>query len=479
MTLLDQVSATLRQRIRAPRGARVLAAVSGGADSVALTWLLAALSERGDITLAGIGHLNHQLRGDEADADETFVAALAARVGVPFRSARADVAVQAATRRESVEAAARRARYAFLTEAAEELGADFIATGHTRDDQAETLLLRLLRGAGSRGLSGVRVSRGPLIRPMLDCSRRAVRDFLAERAEAFREDASNADLSITRNRLRHELLPVIDRLAPGGREALARTATLAADDENYLMAQAIIEARSIVLMNAGGVQVHRRALAALPPALARRVIRHAVEMVPGAGGKSAASRLTSTHIEAVWRLAAGERARHVDLPGVTVDVGTRGDVDVLRLTATCAEQHARVGGGEPTLLSVPGVVTNLAGGWRIHCEVRDQTSSAGVVESRGAREALTVAVPKALLGDAVVVRNRRPGDRIKPLGAFGRKKLQDLLVDVKMPRAERDLVPVVVDPHGRLVWVVGVAMADEFRVTAPEREVVVFTAERQ
>ena len=476
MTLLDHVTATLRRRIRAPRGARVLAAVSGGADSVALTWLLADLADRGDIVLAGIGHLNHQLRGTDADADEAFVEALATRVGVPFRSARADVGALAADRRESIEAAARRARYQFLAEAAAGLTADFIATGHTLDDQAETLLLRLLRGAGSRGLSGIRAIRGQLIRPMLDCRRSDVRVFLAERGEMFRDDVSNADVRIARNRLRHELLPVIDRLAPGGREALARTATLATDDESYLSAQAIVAARSVVLISAGGVQLSKDALAALPPALARRVIRAAVESVADVDAKSAASRLTSAHIEAVWRLATSARARQVDLPGARVDAVA----DVLVV--------ARVGGGAPSAesdtpavvtLLVPGAVTNLAGGWRIRSEVCDQSGRIGVVASRAGRESLSVMVPRQLAGDAVTVRHRLPGDRIRPVGAPGRKTLQDLMVDRKVPRHERGQVPVVVDHRGQIMWVVGVAMADEFRVTAPEREVVVFTAERQ
>jgi len=265
--LLNQVAQTLRRRIQLPPAARVLAAVSGGADSVSLARLLAELAARGTLTLVGIAHLNHQLRGADADGDEAFCAALAERLGVPFRAARADVADLAAARGESIEAAARRARYAFLSETARSLGATHVATGHTLDDQAETVLLRLLRGAGSRGLSGIRARRGSVIRPLLECRRADVRAYLAARGETFREDASNMDRRIPRNRLRHELLPIIDALAPGGCEALARTATLAADDEEFLLAHAIDVARSIVLTDTNGVQLKRASLAALPPAI--------------------------------------------------------------------------------------------------------------------------------------------------------------------------------------------------------------------
>jgi tRNA(Ile)-lysidine synthase len=466
MTVLDQVARTLRQRIRLPAGARVLAAVSGGADSVALAWLLAALSARGDLTLVGIGHLNHQLRGDDADGDEAFCAELAVRIGVPFRAARADVATAAAERGESIEAAARRARYAFLSQAAVDLGATHIATGHTLDDQAETVLLRLLRGAGTRGLSGIRVTRGAVIRPVLDVRRSDLRAFLAARTEAFREDASNADRRIPRNRLRHELLPVIDALAPGGRESLARTAGLAADDEEFLLVQAIIAARSVVLSHTDGVQLDRGLLAALAPAIGRRVIRLAVEQAAPID----ASRLTSRHIEAVWRLATGVRARQVDLPGGRVDLqGT-----TLRIAMGQPAADTVVAPFAHTL-TVPGAVTDLAAGWRVAAVRRDQTVPLGVE----GREALRCTVPASMVTAPLTVRNRRPGDRIKPLGAPGRKSVKDLLIDRKVPRAERDRVPVIADASGRLVWVVGVAMADEFRVTAPESEVVVFTAERQ
>jgi tRNA(Ile)-lysidine synthase len=468
MRLLDQVATTLRRRIRLPRGARVVAAVSGGADSVALACLLAELAARGTLELAGIAHLNHQLRGADADDDEAFCAAMAARMSVPFRSARVDVAAAARARGESIEAAARHERYAWLAETAAELAATHIATGHTLDDQAETVLLRLLRGAGSRGLSGIRAARGAVIRPLIECRRADVRAYLSARDEPFREDASNLDVSIPRNLLRRDLLPVIDRVTPGGLEALARTAALAADDEDFLVAEAVIAARSVVLASADGVQLHRVPLKALAPAIARRVIRAAVEMAAPID----APRLTSRHIEAVWRLVTSDSARHADLPGVRVEA----DQNVLRVNRAASDESHLAGDAPFELaLGVPGTLTILEAGWIISAERGHQTAPAGVEP----REALRIAVPAALVRGPLTVRNRRPGDRIKPIGAPGRKKVQDLLVDRKVPRAERDRVPVVVDADGRLMWVVGVAMADEFRVTAPEAEVVVFKAERQ
>lgn len=466
------VTDTLRQRIHLPRGRRVLAAVSGGADSVALTWILSDLAADGTIEFAGIGHVNHQLRGADADADEAFCHALAGRVGVPCVSGRVDVAGAAAASGGSLESVARRVRYAWLETAARDLGATHIATGHTLDDQAETVLLRLLRGAGGRGLSGVRAVRGMVIRPLIDCRRAALRHFLEARGEAFREDRSNDELSIPRNRVRHELLPVIERIAPGGVHALARAAFHAADDENFLSAAATDAARSVVLSTDGSIDRDR--LLALPTAIRRRVIRDALERA----APDHAGAITAAHLEAVARLA-GRRRGHLDLAGAAVEVED-GLVRFLS-AAESALERAPVAAFE-YVLPFPGEIAVPEANFVIRAGLRDQSRGGGVETNRG-RATLEVAVDAGKVNWPLTVRNRRPGDAIKPLGGRGRKKVQDLLVDMKMPRDDRDRVAVVVDAGGQLVWVVGVTPADWCRVPATpsgtEAEMVVLRAERQ
>ena len=223
MALAARVLDTIRRRALLRPGDGVLVALSGGPDSVALLRLLRELEAGGELSVAGVAHLNHGLR-EAANDDEQFCRALASEMGVPFRSDRIDVRAMAARLGTSLEDAGRQARYALFERVATELGADVIATGHTRDDQAETFLLRLLRGAGPRGLAGIHPRVGRAVRPVLDCGRDELRTYLAAIGQSFREDESNRDLSIPRNRVRHELLPLLVArlLAPDYGRARAR-----------------------------------------------------------------------------------------------------------------------------------------------------------------------------------------------------------------------------------------------------------------
>jgi len=200
MDLLSRVREFVRQHNLIAPGARVLAAVSGGSDSVALVRILRSLADAGELDLVGIAHFNHQLR-ESADDDERFVGDLARDLGVPFIADRENVSVRAKRERRSLEDAARTARHEFFERARAASGADIVALGHTRDDQAETVLLRLTRGAGPRGLGGMHPRNGFIVRPLLSCRRHELRGWLADQSQAFVEDESNGDVSIPRNRV--------------------------------------------------------------------------------------------------------------------------------------------------------------------------------------------------------------------------------------------------------------------------------------
>ena len=313
-------------------GATVVVGLSGGADSVALTDALAALRRRRSFRVVA-AHLDHGLRPG-SDADAAFCAALCARLDVPLRQGTADVRGRAAREKGGLEQAARRERYAFLRRVAAEERAAAIAVAHTRDDQAETLLLRLLRGAGTTGLGGMRPRAGDLLRPLLGVSRREVVEHLRERGLEWREDPSNADLAHRRNRVRHELLPYLEeRFNPGIRAALARTAALLADEAAHVRAEAEALLALIAREEEGALVLERAPLAEAPSAVARAALRQALLRAGGLGQVSA------LHVERLLRLARAKApsGRRLPLPGGRLARYTHEAVRIERTAAPAAK----------------------------------------------------------------------------------------------------------------------------------------------
>lgn len=439
----------------------MVVAVSGGPDSVALATLFEELQRSGSFVLAAIAHFNHRLRGADADADEAFCREFAGRLGLPFVSGSADVRAAARESRTSVEDAARRLRYEFLERVRVQHAADLVAVGHTRDDQAETFLLRLLRGSGARGLTGIRERRGTIVRPLLEIGRAELHAWLDARRVSYRVDATNADVRIPRNRIRHEILPSLEAAVPGAPETLARTARLLEADEDYLEARAIEAAVEIVLIeerasrSEGGpdlVRLDLTRLRALHPALARRVVRHSL-------GQVAPGRFVGLkHVDAVLALESGA----LDLPGACAQVDRALRILTLRAASGRGSERARIAPESNVFrysLSIPGEALIPESGVAITAEV---IAPAGDAPQPAARE---VRVNAEAGSAGLWIRNRRPGDRLRPRGLGGTKKLQDYFVDRKVPRSERDRVPLVVDSRDRIVWVVGHTIAEDFAVT--------------
>jgi tRNA(Ile)-lysidine synthase len=468
MTLSDRVLRTVRRHALVARGGRVAVALSGGPDSVALVYLLLELQAAGELSVAGLAHFNHQLRGAEADGDEAFCRAMAETLGLPFEAGRGDVRALARSERRSVEDAARAARYAFLEAAADRLAAEVIAVGHSADDQAETFLLRLIRGAGPRGLAGIRPRSGRIVRPLIDIPRVDLRQYQASRQLDSRVDSSNADLDIPRNRVRHELLPYLQReFSPGISAVLAREAAIARVDEDRLQQEAIDLAASIVLRSTSAVDVDRAALTSLHPALASRVARVALQAL------APDTFIGFDHIERLLRFAReGSRGAALSLPGQqAVHRGSR----IVLGPEPPRGGSARQSNSFRFPLSIPGEVMLGDQGWAISAERADWLDRPGAA---GPARSVSVAVALEPGSLPLAIRSRRPGDRFRPLGLGHGKKLQDFLVDRKVPRDSRDRLPLVVDRDDRIVWVVGESVAEDFRVTEPSRGVILLKARR-
>jgi tRNA(Ile)-lysidine synthase len=474
-SLAARVLASIRRRRLCDPHARIVAAVSGGADSVALVHLLAELSNAGAVTLAGLAHLDHRLRGGESDRDREFCAALAANLQLPFNVEQIEVMREAERRGESIEQTARSVRYEFLERARTRFGADRVAVAHTRDDQAETVLLRLLRGAGTRGLAAILPSRDGVIRPLIDIRRAEVVRYLESHRHAWVEDSTNKDRRILRNWVRHDLLPtIVGRTGDGVTDVLARTADSAREDEALLEALALAAEDRLRSDTGTTVTVDSGRLLLEPPAIARRVVRRLLESV----GQGAA---TWAHVAAVMDLAAGEPGV-VQASGCDVKLSSADRVLYFR-AARCEGGASECGGGalappvfDPRPLPVPGVVDLPESGVRLRAERKELEEVGGVpaLSTGGLSQAV---IPAVIAEPGLFVRSWRPGDTLQPLGLSGRKKVQDLFVDRKVPRDARHSVPIVTAADGRIVWVAGLALGDAFRVTPATKSVVVLSFE--
>lgn len=468
--LTERVCRTIDRYRLLPPGARVLVAASGGADSTALVCLLRETAARLGIELVGLAHFNHMLRGAAADQDERFCRNLADRFSLAFDAGRGDVRAAARRWGTSVEDAGRRLRYEFLAEARARAGATHVGVGHTRDDQAETVLLNLLRGAGTLGLGGMPVRRGPFVRPLLDCRHQELVGYLAQAGVPFRDDESNLDRRHFRNRVRHEVLPALEAVTPSVHAVLARTAESARADAEYLDGLAA-EALAQVLREPAGraVSLNAGTLAGLPIPLARRVARLAL-------GRASGGRFVGfDQAERLLALARGECRGPMAFPGVRASVAASGGLDLAPVSGRQAAEEQNI---EPPrtffrkLLSIPGeaVLDDRA---TLSSELR--LGGLEMVLSGAPGTDRLSAVVDADLVSGLSVRFRRPGDRFRPLGFGGHKTLQDFFVDRKVPRGERDRIPLVVDGDDRIVWIAGHAISEDFRVSERTRTVVILS----
>lgn len=462
LQFLDRIRETIRRHGMLVGGETVLVAVSGGPDSTALVHAMTALGREQRWRLH-VAHLDHGLRREAAD-DAAFVASMSQALGLEHHAASADARSLATREGLSLEDAARRLRYEFLTRIANDVGAAAIATGHTLDDQAETVLLRLLRGSGLDGLAGIPPVRQHdgirVVRPLLEVTRDEVLAYLNEIGAGWREDATNQNREILRNRVRLVLLPALEGYNRDVRRTLARVAGLLHDEAEVLRSLAAPGIAKTLSGDSGSVRVSRTSFARLPAALQRRALREAVQRVRGN-----LRGVRFVHIEGARQLVLeGEVGAWLPFPGGVRVTRVSGGAEV------AVGVPART--PSPYRLSVPGDVVALDFGLHVSADT--------VVGDRLHAEVMghdmplnTVMMDADVITGELVIRGPKPGDRFAPLGMGGRTKLvADYLRDEGVPRHRRALTPVLTTTEDVIVWVVGMRASDIGRISGTTKRAV-------
>jgi tRNA(Ile)-lysidine synthase len=415
----------------------VLVALSGGADSTALLLSLKTLQEEGKVGGLFAAHLNHGIRGTFAERDQRFCEALCRELGIPLQTETCDAPAYAKQTGKTLEEAARELRYSFLERARIACGASVIATAHHADDQAETVLLHLLRGSGTGGLGGMKPRNGLIVRPLLQTTRAEILAYLAEQHAAYCEDETNARNDASRNRIRNELLPILSSYNPAIAEALCRTAALCAEDD-ALLERLADEAEETIQQDDG---LSRDRLAALPLALKSRVVRKRIFALD--------STVSEPDIRRVLALLEANTGTRIELTG-----GYHAWTDATTL---------RIGRYPETLeycvAFVPEGKTITPRGAIVSERVISWHKPADGNEAFLALDALP---------EGLCVRSRNPADRFFPLGAPGERLLSDVLTDRKIPKEKRDLP--LLCAGNQVLYVAGLGISERVKVQPGTRE---------
>jgi len=451
MDLLNRVRDYIARHRMTEPGCKVVVAVSGGPDSVTLLHILYLLKNELEISLH-IAHLNHMLRGEESEEDALFVAGLAEEYGLPVTIQSIDVPAYREKRRNSVEVAAREVRYGFLDEVARNYGASRVALAHQADDQAETIFINFLRGTGTTGLKGIPpVRQGVYVRPLLSLRRFEIERFCAENGLKFRTDSSNIKDVYLRNRVRHNLLPFLEKeYNPALVPALLRLGELCREEDRYLetLARQVYH-DTLTIESDGRVTFGLADLAKVDLAVRRRVVRLAWAELTGREGN-----LSYQHVDDVIRLIdVGATGSRTVLPGRVAAVRSYRSLELIL-------EEDRPG--------VPYYVHQLAIPGATYIPELDRTVYARLVPANIQLDPKSLPPAEVLLDfdklpQQLCVRRRQEGDIFHPFGLPAGLKLKDFLIKQKIPQAQRDRLPLVGTPED-IVWVAGLRSGERWKV---------------
>jgi len=464
MSLRRKVANTIRKYDMVSPDENVIVAVSGGPDSISLLYLLHSMRDELGCALH-IAHLDHMLRGAESRADAEYVKEHARRLDLPIIMEVMDVR-QMITSKESLESGARRIRYDFYERAMADTSSDKVAQGHTADDQAETILMRLLRGSGVHGLGGIPPVRDRFIRPLIQISRSEINEYLHGLEIEPRYDSSNLSTDYTRNKIRIELLPLLEKEhSPNIKHILQQTGELLRTEDDFLIhlaAEAV--GRCVKYYSPHEAMIRISELKEYHLALQRRICRLTIKTLAGD-----LKRFNYGHIKSILDLAfCGTTGSVINLPqGISAEKTYEG------LVLRCGIQSRTIVEPFDYCIGVPGETEIPELSLSIRTTSPEKVCGEYRKSQAGSESQATFDYSK--INGELHLRNRRPGDRFQPLGMSGTKKLKDFFMDEKIPRASRDSVPILTDGHS-ILWVVGYRMDDRFKVTTDTENQVTITA---
>jgi tRNA(Ile)-lysidine synthase len=443
-------------------GDKILVAVSGGADSISLLYLLQEMQEEFRFELA-IAHMDHMARGEESAEDARFVEALGRKLGLATFVEKVNVSETKEALKTSFQETGRILRYRFLEDTLKNIQGTKLALGHTADDQVETILINLLRGSGLTGLAGMPEMRGTVIRPLIDCTRAEVEAYLASKNLEYREDASNADNKYLRNRVRHELLPVLKTFNRQIASNLRETAKIIRDDDQCLTNQARRLYQDLTSPQTDGVTLDRVKFNQQPKAYQKRVLREAIFQVQGD-----LRRVTAGHIQDIIELFRESRVgKKINLPGQLIAVAGPFGVELLkRAEMRSVDVPNSQTGLNSTRLLVPGATKIDGTGLNLHTKL---IACENWQDLKKNPDQAYLDFDKT--GATIHARFFRPGDRFVPLGMTGHKKLKSFFIDEKVSREQRESIPILTTGMGDIIWVYGKRIADNFRVTHTTRKI--------
>jgi tRNA(Ile)-lysidine synthase len=457
----EKVLRTIQEHSMLEKGDAVIVAFSGGVDSTALLYMLNSLKSRLKIKLYAM-HLNHMIRGKDAALDAAFARKISKKLKVPFIAEEFDVPSFAKQKKLNLEDAARRVRYEFLERAAAKVGANKIAVAHNADDNIETLLMRMIRGTGMKGMEGIPPVRDKIIRPLIGTYRADIEKYLRSKKITPRIDRSNFETKYLRNKIRQNLIPALEKNKKDIKELLLQIIASANRIHDFIeaLAKKALETM-IVSKSSNEISLDAGKFLNADPALKGEIMRLAIELV-----RKDLSDISFSHIQSIIDLAGKKRAE-IDLPRAYVLIN-KGNISVYSTKPAkfTAKDFSAV-------LQIPGTVKNSDLGFVIESDVMPSIS----ISELKMKDPNRAYLDYDKISGPLTVRSRRAGDHFSPLGLKGSKKLQDIFVDEKVDLDKRDSIPVV-DDGKKIVWVVGYRMSEDAKVTDSTKKVVRLSAKK-